>query len=65
MDAFLSDIQVIGGPIPIVVVVLAVLAAAGLIIRRAPRGRPRRRWAVTVLIALVAGAGLGLLPGER
>ena len=28
MDAFLSDIRVIGGPIPIVVVVLAVLAAA-------------------------------------
>ena len=61
MDAFLSDIRVIGGPIPIVVVVLAVLAAAGLIIRRAPRGRPRRRWAATVLIALAVGATLGLL----
>ena len=61
MDAFLSDIRVIGGPIPIVVVVLAVLAAAGLIIRRAPRGGPRRRWAATVLIALAVGATLGLL----
>ncbi|MBC7590320.1 MAG: hypothetical protein H7226_04655 [Salinibacterium sp.] len=61
MDAFLSDIRVIGGPIPIVVVMLAVLAAAGLIIRRTPRGRPRRRWVVTVLIALVVGAAIGLL----
>ena len=61
MNAFLSGIQVIGGPIPLVVVVFALLAAAGLIIRRAPRGRPRSRWAVTVLIALLVGAAMGLL----
>ena len=61
MDSFLSSIRVIGGPIPIVISVLSLLAAVGLLARRIPRGRPRTRWLATVLIALVIGAAIGLL----
>ena len=55
MDAFLAGIHIIGGPLPIVVGVLAALAAAGLILGKT------RRWFVMVALSLVVGAGLGLL----
>lgn len=60
MGPILAGIRVIGGPVPLVIEVLAGLAALALILRPLPRGR-RLRWAVTVLVALLVGAAIGLL----
>lgn len=59
MGPFLASIRVIGGPIPIVVEVLALVAALWLLLRRRPAGK-RASWAVTVFGALIVGAMLGL-----
>jgi S-formylglutathione hydrolase FrmB len=56
---FLAAIRVIDGPLPIVLWALAVLALLGLLLRPLPRGR-RARWAVTALVAVAVGAGIGL-----
>ena len=60
MGPFLAGIQVIGGPLPVVIEILAALAAVALIVRPLPRG-VRMRWIVTAVAALVLGAALGLL----
>lgn len=60
MGPFLSGIQVIGGPLPIVVDVIAGVSAAWLAVRFLPRGR-RVRWGITVVLALFLGAGIGFL----
>jgi enterochelin esterase-like enzyme len=52
---FLAGIQVIGGPIPVVLYAVAGLAAIGLVLKR------RRLWPATVVAALLIGASLGLL----
>ncbi|MBN9240688.1 MAG: hypothetical protein BGO97_13325 [Micrococcales bacterium 70-64] len=60
MGPFLSSVQVIGGPLPVVLWVLAGLALVALAVRPLPRGR-RVRWALVVVSALVLGALVGLL----
>lgn len=60
MGPFLTSIRIIGGPLPIVIDVIAALAAIALAVRFLPRGR-RLRWVVTVVITLLIGAGAGLL----
>lgn len=60
MGPFLAGIRIIGGPLPIVLEVAAALAAIALVARPVPRGR-RLAWAITVIAALLAGAGAGLL----
>ncbi|MEP6481540.1 MAG: alpha/beta hydrolase-fold protein [Rhodoglobus sp.] len=60
MGPFLTGIRVIGGPLPIVIYVLAALATVLLILRAVPRGG-RLRWLVTVLVAVFAGAAIGVL----
>ena len=60
MGPFLAGIRVIGGPLPVVLEILAALAAVALIVRPLPRGA-RMRWLVTVVAVLVLGAAVGLL----
>lgn len=60
MGPFLAGIQLIGGPLPVVIEILAALAALALIVRPLPRGS-RMRWAVVVAAVLVLGAAVGLL----
>lgn len=60
MGPFLAGIRVIGGPLPIVLEVLAALAAAALIIRPRPRGT-RMLWLAVVVASLAIGAAVGLL----
>ena len=60
MGPFLAGIRVIGGPLPVVLEVLAALAALALVLRPLPRGS-RMRWLVVVVASLVIGAGAGLL----
>ena len=60
MGPFLAGIRVIGGPLPVVLEILAALAAVILIVRPLPRGS-RLRWLVTVVAVLVLGAAVGLL----
>ncbi|MEP6478753.1 MAG: alpha/beta hydrolase-fold protein [Rhodoglobus sp.] len=60
MSPFLSGIAIIGGPVPLVIDALAVVALLVLSVRRSPAGR-RWRWLATVAAALVIGAGLGLV----
>jgi len=57
---FLSGIRVIGGPLPVVIEIIAALAALALLVRPAPRGR-RLRWAIAATLAMVVGAAIGLL----
>jgi enterochelin esterase-like enzyme len=57
---FLAGIRVIGGPLPLVLGILAALAALVLVLRPLPRAR-RLPWAAAVVVALSMGAGLGLL----
>lgn len=60
MGPFLAAIQVIGGPIPLVIEILAAIAALFLAVRIRPRGS-RLRWALITAAALVVGASIGLL----
>jgi len=57
---FLAGIAVIGGPIPVVIDVIAAVAAVALAVRLRPRGH-RVRWVALVVFALASGAALGLL----
>ncbi len=60
MGPFLAGIRVIGGPLPVVLEVLAAVAALALIVRPLPRGACVR-WLVVVVGSLVLGASVGLL----
>lgn len=60
MGPFLSGIRLIGGPIPVVLEVVAAIAAAWLAVRILPRGR-RAQWGLTVVLSVVAGASVGVL----
>lgn len=60
MGPFLAAVQVIGGPIPVVLWVLSGVALVALLVRPLPPGR-RARWALVAAAALVVGAAVGLL----
>lgn len=60
MGPFLAGIRVIGGPIPVVIDVLAILAVVWMAIRPLPRGR-RLRWGIAVVLSMAGGGALGLL----
>ncbi len=60
MGSLLSGIQVIGGPVPIVIGSIASAAIAALVVRRRPRGK-RLSWAITVAVAAIVGALIGLV----
>lgn len=59
MDAFLTGIRIIGGPVPVVLTVVAIVTAVALAARR--RRSAGRRWPVVVLSAIAAGGAVGLL----
>lgn len=60
MGPFLAGIRLIGGPIPIVLEVVAGIAAGWLALRNLPRGQ-RAQWGLIAVLSLVTGASVGVL----
>jgi enterochelin esterase-like enzyme len=60
VGSFLSSVQIIGGPTPFIIGGIAIAAVAVLAFRRRPRGK-RLSWAITVAIAAIVGALIGLV----
>lgn len=61
MNSWLAAVQIIGGPVPLVVYGLAVVAFLFLAVRRMPDRRERLRWSLTALIAIGVGTAAGLV----
>ncbi len=58
MDPFFARMQIIDGPLPIVLLSIAVVLIILLVLRR--RRTAGRKWPLTVAVALIIGAAVGL-----
>ncbi len=61
MGAFLADVKIIAGPLPLVLDGLAIVAFVLLAARLFPERGARIRWSATVAVALTTGAVIGVL----